>query len=218
MLSAESIVHGPLRDQVREVLLGRLTDGSIAPGTRLRDQAIAEELGVSRTPVREALASLVEEGLVRAIPNRGFRVPPFVRRVPLEVYPLIWTLETFALEEIPHFTPDRIEALRELNRRLADQSSPLERLRLDDAWHQTLLEPCDNEQLRTVLGSFKQQVRRYEVTFLRDAGRAALSIDDHETIAAALERGDRPEASEALRRNWSFTMDTILAWLPDREE
>jgi DNA-binding GntR family transcriptional regulator len=213
MMEHGSLARGPLRDEVRDILIDRLADGSFSPGSRLRDQAIAEELGISRTPVREALTSLVDEGLVVAVPNRGFRAPPLAPREPREVYPLIWTLEVYGLEASPAFAETRLEELRRLNERLARQVSSRDRLQLDDAWHATLLARCGNERLVAILEGLKRQVRRYEIAFLRDAERAALSIEDHDAVVRALEGGDRAAAARALRRNWSMTRDTIVAWL-----
>jgi DNA-binding GntR family transcriptional regulator len=196
-------------------LIDRLVDGSFPPGSRLRDQAIAEEFGISRTPVREALTSLVDEGLVTAVPNRGFRAPPLAPSEPREVYPLIWTLEIYGLEASPGFEPIDLRKLRRLNERLAGQASSRDRLRLDDAWHTALLSGCGNERLLSILEGLKRQVRRYETAFLRDAERTALSIKEHEAVIRALERADRASAASALRRNWSTTMETILSWLSE---
>lgn len=215
MVEHGSLPRGPLRDQVRNILIDRLVDGSFPPGSRLRDQAIAEEFGISRTPVREALTSLVDEGLVTAVPNRGFRAPPLAPREPREVYPLIWTLETYGLETSPGFEATRLRELRRLNERLARQTSSRDRLRLDDAWHTTLLSSCGNERLLSILEGLKRQVRRYEIAFLRDAERTALSIEEHDAVIRALERGERAAAASALRRNWSTTMETILSWLSE---
>lgn len=213
MSELDSRARAPLRDEVRGILIDRLTDGTFPPGSRLRDQVIAEELGISRTPVREALASLVEEGLVRAVPNRGFRAPLFDPREPREVYPLIWTLEMCGLETTSEFDEQRLKELRQLNERMATQASSPRRLVLDDAWHRTLLADCGNERLLLMLESLKRQVRRYEIAFLRDAGRAALSIEHHDAVIRALERDERKRAAMALRQNWSLTMRTILSWL-----
>lgn len=215
MTAARSISRPALRDEIRAILVERLAE--IPPGTRLRDQEIARELEVSRTPVREALASLSDDGLVEAVPNRGFRIPRLRREEPAEVYPLIWTLETFGLRQALERSTPRIAELRRANERLAGETSPRRRLELDDAWHDLLLEECGNDRLRGILSNLKLKVRRYEIEFLRDGGRTALSIEDHETVAAALERGDHDRAVEALRENWSFTLRTILAWLPEEE-
>lgn len=215
MTTTRKIKRPALREEIRTILVDRLA--GIAPGTRLRDQEIARELEVSRTPVREALASLADDGLIEAVPNRGFRTPMLRREEPAEIYPLIWTLESFGLRQVLETTNPRLSELRRANERLARESSPRRRLELDAAWHDLLLEECDNERLRVILSNLKLQVRPYEIEFLRDAGRTALSIEDHETIATALERGDHERAIAALQENWSFTLRTIMAWLPAEE-
>lgn len=218
MIRDQSIARPALREDVVAILRDRLAGGEIPPGARLSDQAIAEELDISRTPVREALASLAGERLVEAVPNRGFRAPRLRRDEPREVYPLIWTLEIFGLREVLETSTPRIAALRAVNERLARATSLRRKLALDDEWHDLLLEKCRNGRLRSILSGLKLQVRRYEAEFLREGGRRDVSMDDHERIAAALERGDHGRAVEVLRENWSFTLRTILAWLPGEED
>src|SRR5262249_55563968 len=134
----------PLRDDVHASLRDRIVEGRFPPGSRLPDVQLAAELGVSRTPVREALLRLVREGLVDSDPNRGFFVAPLCRRDVLETYPLVWTLECLALQCCGPPSSDLIKALRQINADMAAVPGDAPRRQeLDLCWHQTLVEPCD---------------------------------------------------------------------------
>src|SRR5215831_12141198 len=82
----------PLREEIHALLRERIVAGRVLPGSRLPDVQLAGELGVSRTPVREALLRLVREGLVENDPHRGFFVAPLSRQEVLDTYPIVWAL------------------------------------------------------------------------------------------------------------------------------
>lgn len=108
--------RAPLRDQIYEILVEKVMSGVFAPGTRLRDVGLAASLGVSRTPVREALVRLGREGFLLADHNRGFTVRAFDEREIRETYPLVWTLEVLAMcDGFPQST-DVLSRLEALNR------------------------------------------------------------------------------------------------------
>ena len=93
--------------------------GDLLPGNRLQDVLLAAELGVSRTPVREALLRLERDGLVESDPNRGFFVAPLSRKEVAEIYPMVWALECLALDSCEPPTPPQIQALRQINAEMA---------------------------------------------------------------------------------------------------
>src|SRR4028119_956924 len=92
-----TITRVPLREQVHHAIIGRILREELAPGARLSDSALAGELGVSRTPVREALLRLEREGFLEVDVGRGFFVKPLSAGEVREVYPILWTLEVLAL-------------------------------------------------------------------------------------------------------------------------
>ncbi len=104
-----------LRETVYDVLKGAIIGGTLPPGERLRDGEIAEHLGVSKMPVREALRRLADEGLVIAEANRWTKVAPIDIGAAARVYPIIWTLECLALRLVPAWTEDRLDRLRSAN-------------------------------------------------------------------------------------------------------
>src|SRR5687767_4279496 len=128
--------RSPLRTDVHRAILERILDAQYAPGAKMRDVAIAEELNVSRTPVREALMRLEAEGLVESSLNRGFSVKPLTRREVEEVYPLISSLESTALRTGGPIGHDALERLEALALAMRAARAPAVRVQLDTEWHQ----------------------------------------------------------------------------------
>jgi DNA-binding GntR family transcriptional regulator len=209
----------PLREDIHALLRERIVQGDLLPGKRLQDVQLAAELGVSRTPVREALLRLERDGLVESDPNRGFFVAPLSRKEVAEIYPMVWALECLALDSSEPATPPQIQALRGINAEMAAVTDdPLRRQELDLRWHQTLLESCANERLRELLAALKQIVRRYECVYMRDPALVRRSVRDHAEILEALVKKKRKLASRLLERNWRAGMESVLTQLNEPEQ
>jgi DNA-binding GntR family transcriptional regulator len=210
------IRKNPLRDDVHRLVREKIVAGTLPPGSRLPDFQLAAELGVSRTPVREALLRLVREGLVENDPNRGFFVAPLSRQEVRETYPLVWTLECLALQSCGPPTPAQIQALRRINAELAAVADDaLRRQELDLRWHETLVEPCGNQRLIELLAALKQVVRRYECVYMQDAALVRRSVRDHAAILKALVNGKPKLAGWLLEQNWRAGMESVLGRLEE---
>ncbi len=139
------ITRERLSADVHQELLNRIIRGEIAPGQRLRDSELAEELGVSRTPIREALLRLEREGFIVSQKHLGFTVKRLQESEIHEVYPLISILECAALDSAPLPGSAKIKELKELERSLKlEGSDPLRRIELDSCWHEALVEGSGN--------------------------------------------------------------------------
>jgi DNA-binding GntR family transcriptional regulator len=214
-----AISKKPLREDVHALLRERIVKGEILPGDRLQDVQLAAELGVSRTPVREALLRLEGEGLVENDPNRGFFVARLSRKEVMEIYPIVWALECLALDSSEPLTPAQIQVLRQINAEMsAVTADPMRRQELDLRWHQTLVESCRNERLEDVLAGLKQIVRRYECLYMSDPARVRRSVRDHAEILDALVRKTRTLARRLLERNWRAGMESVLMQLDEPEQ
>jgi DNA-binding GntR family transcriptional regulator len=214
-----AISKKPLREDVHALLRERIVRGDILPGNRLQDVQLAAELGVSRTPVREALLRLEGEGLVESDPNRGFFVARLSRKEVLDVYPIVWALECLALDSSKPPTPVQIQALRQINAEMAKVTAdPLRRQELDLRWHQTLVESCANERLKEILAALKQIVRRYECVYMSDPARVRRSVRDHSEILEALVKKRRKLALRLLERNWRAGMESVLTQLNEPDQ
>jgi len=206
----------PLREEIHARLRERIIAGSFLPSSRLQDVRVAAELGVSRTPVREALLRLVKEGLVESDPHRGFFVAPLSRKEVLEIYPIVWTLECLALETSPPPTPPQLQALRQINAEMASVAAdPLRSLELDMRWHHALVEPSSNQRLMDLLAGLKQLVRRYETVYMQDQSLVRRSTREHTAIVEALGQKKTKLAVQLLKANWRRGMESIVKRLDE---
>jgi DNA-binding GntR family transcriptional regulator len=217
-----AIVRDLLRDQVKRAVMDRVVQGDLPGLARINESTLADELGVSRTPLREALLNLEAEGFVESFPGKGFSVPPMTPREVREIYPIVSALEGLALrtgERRPD--PDAAEAVNE--ELLASQDDPARCLELDKQFHATLVEGCDNARLRELIASLKRMMQRYEYAYMRrttedkSAPRTIpTSVEEHRRILDELRVGHVGGAVEALDLNWSYGMERLLEILEGR--
>ncbi|KQV16679.1 GntR family transcriptional regulator [Kitasatospora sp. Root107] len=197
----------PLREQIRDELMERLTRGEFAAGTDVNEAVLAAELGVSRTPLREALITLTGEGVLESNQGRGFRFAPVSRKEFRELVAVVAALESLALEssDAAHLRKIAPELLR-LAQGFPDPVAEHAVVdRRDDEWHGLLLSGCPNERLLDLLTGVKAGMRREPV---------ARESEEHCEIARRLLEDDLPGAIEALKANWVGGMERMLAHIP----
>jgi DNA-binding GntR family transcriptional regulator len=201
-----------LSDQVYHAVRSRIMAGALAPGTFLREKDL-ETMGVSRTPIREALGRLASEGFLERLPHRGFRVPEESLTNLLELYPIVASLELLAGRlAFDRFTAEDVSRLREINARLAearDRGDVRAMLDLNTAFHRLITERGGNRRLALLLDDLRSQLTRLELWYYSGPERTQRSIQQHEEIIAAVERGDRSRALELLERNMSLTYRSL---------
>lgn len=211
------IARVPLRDEVYRQVLDRIHRGDLPAGARLRDSELAARLGVSRTPVREALLRLAREGVLESTMGRGFRVRSLDASELEEVGAILGALESLALRLSAEPPPDRLDRLAELDRRLEQtRGDAVACLDMEDEWHRTLLEGCPNRRLLELIASLRQVPRRYLAAFMRDAGRLSLSTLPHTKIIQALRDGGRDSAAAVFERQWRRGLAELGAWTAGR--
>ena len=211
------ISRTPLRSEVRRLLLEEILRGDLAPSTGINEAELATRLGVSRTPLREAMHALEREGFISSTPGRGFTVRALTREDADEIYPILWTLEGLALRAAWPLGQERLQQLEQVNRRLdAARRDPGVALARDREWHALLLADCPNRRLLTVIENLKDQAARYEDAFMRHSGRIISSIVQHREIQGAARRGDLEKALALLERNWRVSLDFLGPWLDER--
>ncbi|WP_328614577.1 GntR family transcriptional regulator [Amycolatopsis sp. NBC_00355] len=194
----------PLRSDLIEEITTRVLDGRLAAGARVNEVHLARELGVSRTPLREALIGLAGRGLLVAEPGRGFLVPPFDPDEARRLYPLVAELEALALRWTSPLElaglPDALDVVADEMAAALDRGADLSEV--DERWHALLLSRCPNPHLLRLIEQTKPLLKRYESCYFGGAARAGESIGEHRRIAAALRDGDLPAATAVLVRNW----------------
>jgi DNA-binding GntR family transcriptional regulator len=207
----------PLRDAVYQRILAQIQHGDLPAGSRVRDIALAGELGVSRTPVREALLRLVREGILDTTPGRGFRVRPLEPGELRDVGEILGVLEALALRLSPAPGESRRGRLLELDRRLEGTRGDISGcLDLEDDWHRALLEQCPNHRLLELISSLRQIPRRYLAAYMREAGRLSLSTLPHTKILAALKDGGPDSGASVFEQQWKKGVAELVTWTERR--
>jgi len=206
------ITRERLSVDVHQDILGHILRGRYAPGQRLKDTELAEELGVSRTPVREALLRLEREGFLSSQKHLGFSVKRMQESEILEVYPLVRLLECSALAAGDLPCAAKLAKMEEIGRSITKRGAdPLKRMELDSAWHATLISENGNMHLMRILAALKRILCRYEYAFMQDERLVFASASEHDGIAAALGRGSKDEAVRLLEAHWNRCADATLS-------
>jgi DNA-binding GntR family transcriptional regulator len=187
--------------QVRELIEA----GTLVPGTQLDERALAQELAVSRTPLREAIASLVEDGLVERRPYRGNFVRQFSARQVNDLFEVRKTLEGLAARlAVPKLSDEGIAALRHL---LDAAQQALERNDLlayslaDQRFHEAIAQAAENETLIESLGRLKRQIQLVRLSANRDPQVVERTARERPRILAALEGRDAVLAGQLMEEH-----------------
>ena len=207
-----------LRQQVHSWLLRMLLEARWHELERLNDSALATELGVSRTPVREAMIQLEAEGLLACDPNRGFYVPALSREEAEEVYPILWSLEQLAVFLAAGATKDLRKNLEQAASRGAPPSDPLAGLKQDRGWHTALVESSGNQRLIAMTRRIEAITRRYGSALLHESTLAERRAREHSQITEALATEQPARAFALLKMHWRAEMEEVLAALEKRGE
>jgi DNA-binding GntR family transcriptional regulator len=201
----EPVERHLLRDTAYSALCDAIVTGTLAPGERIHDSDLCAWLGLSRTPVREALARLQEDGLVEMAPQRYTRVAPMSPREARDCFPLVATLHALATElAVPHMRRVHIERLRVENdaflRALHKRDGPAA-YAADDRFHEVFLTAAGNAQISQVVTRLTPRVHRLE-RLRSGALPGRRSVAQHEAIIARAAAGDAGGAGSAARENW----------------
>jgi DNA-binding GntR family transcriptional regulator len=208
-----------LVDVAYQTLRRRILDNAWPPGSRALEQELALELGMSRTPVREALIRLANEGLVEVVPRHGVRVLPVAATDMDEIYRVIGSLEATAAEIIAERQP-RAAELKPLEDAARAMDAALKADDLD-AWaaadehfHRTLVELSGNRLLASIVCNFWDRAHRARIFTQRLRAKPTTSTREHLELVRALKRGDKQAAREihlAHRERARVELTEILA-------
>lgn len=204
--------RGLLREDVYRHLRDAIINGDFEPGERLRDVDLAADLEVSRTPVREALRRLEDEGLIETWANRWTRVSPLDLSEGERIYPIIWTLERLALSQVDSFPDERLQKLIDANARLQEglrAQDPVTASEADREFHQELVEAAGNPEIVRILDELKVRLRRLEIQYFGGSLPAERSVDEHQAVIDALANGDPDAAGRAIEENWRNSLQRL---------
>jgi DNA-binding GntR family transcriptional regulator len=192
-----------LRSQARRIIRASIITGDTKAGEIYPISYFASQLGVSATPVREALFDLAHEGLVEVVRNRGFRVVVVDDHDLDEIYELRLMLEVPAVGRLAgKLSTEKIDQCREYARQIESHASEgdlVNFLEADRLFHTCLLNALDNRRLADIVGALRVQARLYGLPRLAESGELMDSAREHSRILDAVEAGDSLRAERLMR-------------------
>jgi len=215
--AATPVVRGGLRAQIKDVILQRIVEGSLEPGSRIVETRIAQELGVSQAPVREALRDLEQLGCVVHEPNRGCSVRAFSAEELLEAFPVRAALEALAArlaaERITTTELAELDQLLERMRKAAREGDAHEQSQANASFHATVVRAARNRTLERQWQMLEPYSRTY-LTVSRPGIDLVHLSDRHVPVLDALRRRDRAKAAEAMEEHLLGAADLLREEVP----
>ena len=206
-----SLSRTVLREQIRELLLERILKGELQPGDRLVELQIAQELGTSQAPVREALRELQSLGFVEHEPYRGTRVRRITEGELAEIYPVRAALEELAAQEAASKLDGKVEELErefEAMREAADRDDLQDLAAHDATFHRLIVEAAGNKVLLDTWRTLRVEARVVVTALKTDIDLQELA-ELHRPLLEALKEGSPEKAGGALREHFE-TLRTMM--------
>lgn len=206
--------YQPLREVVCEALREAIRNGVLKPGERLMEIQLAEELGVSRTPVREAIRKLELEGYVVMMPRRGTYVASMSIRDINEIFEIRTALESLSNGlAAEHITEEELEHLQRLLVIIGGyiKAGDIEKIvETDIEFHDIMYHAARNQRLVGIISNLRDQLTRFRTLSMSYPGRLEATIEEHKAIVEAIANGDRKMASKAAEKHMENSEKTLL--------
>lgn len=206
-------LHEELTDRLRLMII----EGVLTAGEKVPEKALCEKLGVSRTPMREALKVLAADGLLNLEPNKGARVRIITAEDLEEVFPLMGALESLAGElACKHISDAQIAEIRsEHNQMLLEfeNSNMPNYFKHNEKIHQLIMAAAANTTLTDMYRSLSLRVRSGRYIANMSPARWQQAVDEHEEMLVALSNRDGVELGAILKRHLNNKMNTVRQWV-----
>ena len=212
--------YRPLRELVCEHIREAIINGTFAPGERLMEIQMADEMGVSRTPVREAIRKLEMEGFVVMIPRRGTYVSNMSIKDINDVYEIRISLDTLAAGLAAERISD--EELEELQRLLVKVGAAIEKndmakvVEADIEFHDVLYKASRNERLRNIINNLREQITVIRGVSMRYPGRLKDTQDEHRRLVECISARNVEKSQEMARIHLENAEKTLMAAMSER--
>lgn len=197
--------HRPLRELVYEELKNRILTGDIPPGTRLMEVDLAEDLGVSRTPVREAIRKLEKENLVTIEPRKGAYASKLEIKDVIDILEVRQQMEGFAAAlAAERITEEGIEKLSQANdnyKKAVLSGDASEMIKYDTMFHKIIVDACDNNILDHMIVQLQDLVLRFRYMYYEDESRSKKQPGEHRLIIDALISGDAEKSQSSAEQH-----------------
>jgi DNA-binding GntR family transcriptional regulator len=209
----------PLREKIASSIREAIIDGKINPGERLTEPGVAEMLGVSRTPLREAFLQLESEGLLKVTPRKGAIVTDISEADADETYSIRVALEAlaggFAAENI---SPSEIQQLIELNSKMEKISKAVKKdykkfIDLNSQFHSVIYNASKKRKLINLIGILRAQTLRYNTLYHTLFSRLTNSVKEHSEIITALKKKDKNRTEQLLKKHGEKAKQTLIEYI-----
>ena len=186
--------YKPLRELVLEAIREAIIGGTLKPRERLMEIQLAEELGVSRTPIREALRELELEGFIVMVPRKGAFVADMTFKDIADIFEIRVALEGLAAGLAAERITD--EEMEDMERHLVEKADAIARqdmarlIEVDTGFHEGIYKASRNQRLWTIINNLREQIQRFRTTSLAYPGRMKQSLEEHRSIVEAIHARD----------------------------
>lgn len=211
----------PLRDVVFKTLRQAILKGELEPGERLMEIQLADRLGVSRTPIREAIRKLELEGLVLMIPRKGAEVAKISEKSLRDVLEIRRALDALAIELcIERMTEEDIKALAEAQeefRKSVEGNEAMVIAESDERFHDVIYNSTNNPRLVQMLNNLREQMYRYRLEYIKDAEKRQILVSEHDQILKAICERNVTEAKAAIRQHVDNQVTTVAKNIKEQQ-
>lgn len=204
----------PLRDVVFNTLRQAILRGELKPGERLIEIQLANKLGVSRTPIREAIRKLELEGLVLMIPRKGAEVADITEKSLRDVLEVRKVLEELSVQlACEKMTEEEIEELKvaaEEFKQTLKSADVTEIAEADVHFHDIIYTASGNQKLIQILNNLREQMYRYRVEYLKEEEAYPKLIAEHEALIRCIKKREKEEAMKIMCRHIDNQVETVM--------
>ncbi len=197
-----------LRKQIFDYLSGQIEKGTLTPGSLINVRKLTEELNISRTPLREALAQMEVQGLVTIMPQRGVKINALTYEQLLNIFEILGALESQVLSKVfDRITPKRIETMESLNDRMARYIVEEKNRRFHETniqLHRVFLDLSSNKELTNYVGILKLRLFGFALKSYRDRFKTEI-VKEHRKLVSMLRSGEQDKAVNFIKEvHWNF--------------
>lgn len=214
----------PLRDKIASLIRDSILKGKLKPGERLMEVDVANSLGISRTPLREAFLQLESEGFVKVIPRKGAIVAETSPEDAEETYQIKGALEGLAAKlAAEKISKDKIDELINLNERMRKISQSKQKdysnfLELNSAFHKIINESSGNHKLVKMIKNLRHQTFRYNFIFLSLISHLKESVSEHDKIIDALKKRNSELAKKLVEQHNENAKVLLVNFINNQKE
>lgn len=209
--------YRPLRELVLDAIRGAIMNGTLQPRERLMEIQLAEELGVSRTPIREALRKLELEGFIVMVPRKGAYVSDLSFKDIADVFEIRAALEGLAAGlAAERITDEELESMERLlveKQEAITQEDISKLVEVDTKFHELMYQASRNVRLGNIISNLREQIQRFRLTSLSYPGRDKLSLEEHKKIVEAIQARDYQLARQLAQEHIENAENVLIECL-----